>query len=64
MKHKRIERDPRQMAILPKERPGNILIPFHKREMMPMKDCPDCRKVGILALNGLFGCASCSHDFK
>lgn len=62
--HKRIERDNRQMAILPKHRDGDILIPFHKREMMPMKSCPDCKQTGILTINGLFGCPKCRHYFK
>ena len=54
----------RQMAILPKTRPGHFIINFHKREMLPMKDCPDCKSVGILTLNGLFGCTECKHYFK
>ena len=55
MKHKRP--DNRRVAVLPVKRPGNILIPFHKRAMLPMKSCPDCKATGILALNGMFGCA-------
>ncbi|MXV82377.1 hypothetical protein F4Z98_03305 [Candidatus Poribacteria bacterium] len=64
MKQKRHHRRDRQMAILPKTRPGNFIINFHKREMLPMKDCPDCKSVGILALNGMFGCPDCRHYFK
>ena len=54
----------RQMAVLQVTRPGKILLPFCKRDIMPMKDCPDCKAIGILALNGnLFGCPRCRHYF-
>lgn len=66
MRQKSNKTDDRHMAIRPKTHPGDILLPFHRREIrFPMKQCPDCRKVGILALNGnLFGCPDCRHAFK
>lgn len=65
MKNKRRKTDNRHMAIHPHQQEGNILVPFHKRAIMPMKPCPDCKSVGILTLNGnLFGCTRCSHDFR
>ena len=54
----------RHLAILGIKRPGKILLTFHRRELMPMKDCPDCKATGILALNGMFGCARCKHYFQ
>ena len=57
------ETDTRHLAVLPKRSDGDILIPFHKRELLPMKQCPDCKSVGILAINGMFGCPICRHYF-
>ena len=50
-------------AVLRIKPDGEILLSFHKREMMPMKQCIDCKQNGILALNGLFGCPRCRHYF-
>lgn len=50
--------------ILPKRGKQNqMFLPFHKRDILAMKPCPDCTKTGILTLNGMFGCTRCRHDF-
>lgn len=64
MKNKRRKTLNRHMAIHPHPQEGNILVPFHKPEMLPMKSgFPDCKQTGILTRNGkLFGCPRCRHD--
>ena len=36
---------------------------FPKRDIMPMKPCPDCNTTGILAFNGMFGYPRCQYYF-
>lgn len=54
----------RRLCFLKERRGKQMLVSYHKRDAMAMKDYPDCEKTCILTINGMFGCLKCRHYFR